>query len=69
MRRRCCASSTRGLAVRAIAELGEVSEATVRSQVKAILRKLDVNSQIAAVAAYEELHVELSAAPGASGPN
>jgi DNA-binding NarL/FixJ family response regulator len=31
-----------------------VTEATVRSQVKAILRKLDVNSQIAAVAAYQE---------------
>ena len=44
-----------GLGVREIAELGEVSEATVRSQVKAILRKLEVNSQIAAVAAYEEV--------------
>jgi DNA-binding NarL/FixJ family response regulator len=44
-----------GHGVRAIAELGEVSEATVRSQVKAILRKLQVNSQIAAVAAYQEV--------------
>jgi DNA-binding NarL/FixJ family response regulator len=44
-----------GLGVRVIAELGEVTEATVRSQVKAILRKLDVNSQIAAVAAYQEV--------------
>ncbi|HRK44430.1 MAG TPA: LuxR C-terminal-related transcriptional regulator, partial [Nocardioides sp.] len=44
-----------GLAVRAIAERGEVTEATVRSQVKAILRKLEVNSQIAAVAAYQEV--------------
>ena len=44
-----------GLAVRIIAERGEVTEATVRSQVKAILRKLDVNSQIAAVAAYQEV--------------
>jgi DNA-binding NarL/FixJ family response regulator len=44
-----------GLGVRAIAERGEVSEATVRSQVKAILRKLDVNSQLAAVAAYQQV--------------
>jgi DNA-binding NarL/FixJ family response regulator len=44
-----------GLGVRLIAERGEVTEATVRSQVKAILRKLDVNSQIAAVAAYQEV--------------
>ena len=44
-----------GLAVRLIAERGEVTEATVRSQVKAILRKLEVNSQIAAVAAYEQV--------------
>jgi len=33
-----------------IAELLEVSPATVRSQVKAVLRKLDVNSQLSAVA-------------------
>ena len=44
-----------GLAVRVIAAQSEVKEATVRSQVKAILKKLDVNSQMAAVAAYEEL--------------
>ena len=44
-----------GFGVRIIAERGEVTEATVRSQVKAILRKLDVNSQIAAVAAYQEV--------------
>jgi DNA-binding NarL/FixJ family response regulator len=44
-----------GLAVRTIAERSEVTEATVRSQVKSILRKLDVNSQLAAVAAYESL--------------
>jgi DNA-binding NarL/FixJ family response regulator len=43
-----------GLAVRVIADRSEVAEATVRSQVKAILRKLDVNSQLAAVAAYED---------------
>lgn len=44
-----------GLAVRTIAERADVTESTVRSQVKAILRKLDVNSQIAAVAAYQEV--------------
>jgi DNA-binding NarL/FixJ family response regulator len=44
-----------GVGVRAIAEHSEVAEATVRSQVKAILRKLDVSSQMAAVLAYEEL--------------
>jgi RNA polymerase sigma factor (sigma-70 family) len=36
--------------VNRIAELLEVSPATVRSQVKAVLRKLDVNSQLSAVA-------------------
>jgi len=41
-----------GKSVRGIAELAGVSEATVRSQVKAVLRKLEVNSQLAAVAAY-----------------
>ena len=56
-----------GMAVRAIAEMGEVSEATVRSQVKAILRKLEVNSQIAAVAAYEELYSNSSMRTGPSG--
>lgn len=44
-----------GLSVKAIAEQSEVAEATVRSQVKSILRKLDVNTQLAAVAAYEDL--------------
>lgn len=41
-----------GRSVRGIAEMSGVSEATVRSQVKAVLRKLEVNSQLAAVAAY-----------------
>jgi two-component system nitrate/nitrite response regulator NarL len=41
-----------GLSVRMIAERGEVTESTVRSQVKSILRKLEVKSQLAAVAAY-----------------
>lgn len=42
-----------GLAVRDIAEESGVSQDTVRSQVKAILKKLGVNSQVAAVAAYD----------------
>ena len=41
--------------VRSIAVLLEVSEATVRSQVKSVLRKLEVNSQIAAIAAFRRL--------------
>ena len=45
-----------GTPVREIAELLEVSEATVRSQVKQVLRKLDVRSQLAAVAAFESAH-------------
>ncbi len=44
-----------GVAVRAIAAQSEVAETTVRSQVKSILRKLNVSSQMAAVLAYEEL--------------
>lgn len=40
-----------GRAVREIAHLGVVSEATVRTQVKSILAKLDVSSQLAAVGA------------------
>ncbi|SFC27601.1 DNA-binding response regulator, NarL/FixJ family, contains REC and HTH domains [Nocardioides terrae] len=38
-----------------IAELLEISPATVRSQVKAVLRKLQVNSQLGAVAALDDL--------------
>ncbi|MCW2797886.1 LuxR C-terminal-related transcriptional regulator [Nocardioides sp.] len=44
-----------GDTVRSIAVLLDVSEATVRSQVKAVLRKLDVNSQLAAIAAFRRL--------------
>ena len=44
-----------GVGVRAIAEQSEVALTTVRSQVKSILRKLEVSSQMAAVLAYEEL--------------
>ena len=39
----------KGRAVRQIAERGAVSEATVRTQVKSILAKLEVTSQLAAV--------------------
>jgi RNA polymerase sigma factor (sigma-70 family) len=44
-----------GRTVREIAGILAVSEATVRSQVQAVLRKLDVDSQLAAVAAFSEL--------------
>lgn len=42
-----------GLSVKEIAERLHVAEGTVRSQVKSVLRKLGVNSQLAAVAAYQ----------------
>ena len=41
--------SMEGRQVRQIAELSVVSEATVRTQVKSILSKLGVSSQLAAV--------------------
>ena len=41
-----------GEKVRAIADLLGISEATVRSHVRSMLRKLGVNSQLAAVAAF-----------------
>jgi DNA-binding NarL/FixJ family response regulator len=44
-----------GLGVRGIAEKSDITEATVRSHVKAILKKLEVTSQMAAVAAYENV--------------
>ena len=40
---------TEGHTVRDIARLSVVSEATVRTQVKSILAKLEVSSQLAAV--------------------
>jgi DNA-binding CsgD family transcriptional regulator len=40
-----------GDGVRSISDMLDVSEATVRSHVKAVLQKLKVNSQLAAVAA------------------
>lgn len=45
----------KGRAVRAIAELSVVSEATVRTQVKSILAKLEVSSQLAAVGMAHEI--------------
>ena len=42
-----------GLSVREVAELTGVREGTVRSQVKAVLRKLALSSQLAAVAQYD----------------
>ena len=56
--RRVLAMLYEGTTVRDIAEQLEVSEATVRSQVKAVLRKLAVASQLAAVAAVDELRVQ-----------
>lgn len=44
-----------GDSVARIAAIFDVSPTTVRSQVKAVLRKLDVNSQLAAVAAFDQL--------------
>ncbi|MBO0702508.1 MAG: response regulator transcription factor [Candidatus Dormibacteraeota bacterium] len=44
-----------GDSVAQIADIFEVSPTTVRSQVKAVLRKLDVKSQLAAVAAFGHL--------------
>jgi len=46
---------THGRTVRDIATLSVVSEATVRTQVKSILSKLEVNSQLAAVALARQL--------------
>lgn len=48
-------SLSRGESVKAIAEEVGVSEGTVRSQVKSILRKLGVRSQLAGVVAYQRL--------------
>lgn len=43
-----------GQSIATIAEAGGVSEGTVRSQVRAIRQKLNVKSQLAAVAAFQE---------------
>ena len=55
-----------GVTVGEIAEEWEVSVATVRSQVKAILRKLHVTSQLAAVAAFEQAQDETGASSSPS---
>ncbi len=47
-----------GLQVRDIAGGSDVAEATVRTQVKAILKKLDVSTQLAAVSAYAQILVD-----------
>lgn len=44
-----------GSSVARIAEMFDVAPATVRSQVKSVLRKLDVNTQLAAVAAFDDV--------------
>ena len=49
-----------GIGVRSIAQGSEVAEATVRTQVKAILKKLQVSSQIAAVAAYTQVQGDVT---------
>jgi DNA-binding NarL/FixJ family response regulator len=51
-----------GASVRTISELSGTTIATVRGHVQSVLRKLGVNSQIAAVAAYQSL-LEDSTAP------
>ncbi len=48
-----------GEPVQRIAEQLEVSESTVRSHVRAVLRKLDVKTQLAAVAEYETASMEI----------
>lgn len=48
-----------GESVGGIAVRFDVREATVRSQVRAVLRKLDVRSQLAAVAAYDAASREI----------
>jgi DNA-binding NarL/FixJ family response regulator len=58
-----------GETVADIAAILEVSLSTVRSQVKSILRKLEVNSQLAAVADYRTmLDLEQSSGPSEEDP-
>jgi two-component system nitrate/nitrite response regulator NarL len=54
-----------GSPVRTIAQQLDVAEATVRTQVKRVLRKLDVRSQLAAVAALEHVRRAEAAFDGA----
>jgi two-component system, NarL family, nitrate/nitrite response regulator NarL len=53
-----------GSPVRTIAKQLDVAEATVRTQVKRVLRKLDVSSQLAAVAAFEHIRRAEGSASG-----
>lgn len=55
-----------GMTVREIGEQASVTESTVRSQVKAILRKLGVTSQLAAVAVYDEIQSDSTEASTSS---
>ena len=52
-----------GRQVRQIAEEGSVSEATVRTQVKSVLSKLGVGSQLAAVSMAHRVGLARAAAP------
>lgn len=52
-----------GESVRSIARVSGVSETTVRSQVRSVLRKLEVNSQLSAVAAWAAVREELEPFP------
>lgn len=56
-----------GSPVRTIAQQLDVAEATVRTQVKRVLRKLDVRSQLAAVAALEHVRRAEASVEGADG--
>ena len=49
---------------RRVPEAGGVSEGTVRSQVRAIRQKLNVRSQLAAVAAYQQATEDTMPQPG-----
>jgi DNA-binding NarL/FixJ family response regulator len=46
--------------VQRIAERLDVRQSTVRSHVRAVLRKLDVTTQLAAVAEFETATVEIN---------
>ena len=59
--REVLAALTEGRTVREIAERSVVSEATVRTQVKSILNKLDVSSQLAAVGMAHQVGWRLGA--------
>jgi two-component system nitrate/nitrite response regulator NarL len=58
---------SQGLSVKEIAGRSEVAEATVRTQVKAVLRKLEVSSQLAAVALARGVRADGPGTPGRHG--